>query len=220
MEESNVLLGKRKVVSRFIKVQGKQCSAAVSVVVSVVVAMWEGCVFLNSCRVMFRLVGETVLKSNMYSLESGEPSVWDKELNGKEIQYSNSTEFVIGGSHVKKVKKSAGSTRRVSTTQTTSKRNSDRMANNLKIKTDKQNANLRRIRFVRDNWEHIKKFVQTTRPSDKDIGRLKSFPSYPILTKQPSCLCNVNMRDYQLAGINWLIKAYESGISVILGDEM
>lgn len=29
-----------------------------------------------------------------------------------------------------------------------------------------------------------------------------------------------NMRDYQLAGLNWLIRLYENGINGILADEM
>ena len=28
------------------------------------------------------------------------------------------------------------------------------------------------------------------------------------------------MRDYQLAGLNWMIKLYENGINGILADEM
>ncbi|VAH14535.1 unnamed protein product [Triticum turgidum subsp. durum] len=36
---------------------------------------------------------------------------------------------------------------------------------------------------------------------------------------QPSCI-NGKMRDYQLAGLNWLIRLYENGINGILADEM
>ncbi|KAL7105006.1 hypothetical protein ACP275_07G018300 [Erythranthe tilingii] len=39
------------------------------------------------------------------------------------------------------------------------------------------------------------------------------------LVAQPSCI-NGKMRDYQLAGLNWLIRLYENGINGILADEM
>ncbi|CAL5337829.1 unnamed protein product [Camellia sinensis] len=39
------------------------------------------------------------------------------------------------------------------------------------------------------------------------------------LVAQPSCI-EGKMRDYQLAGLNWLIRLYENGINGILADEM
>ncbi|CAN0855904.1 ISWI chromatin-remodeling complex ATPase CHR17 [Linum grandiflorum] len=39
------------------------------------------------------------------------------------------------------------------------------------------------------------------------------------LVTQPSCI-EGKMRDYQLAGLNWLIRLYENGINGILADEM
>ncbi|XP_039058883.1 ISWI chromatin-remodeling complex ATPase CHR11-like isoform X1 [Hibiscus syriacus] len=39
------------------------------------------------------------------------------------------------------------------------------------------------------------------------------------LVTQPTCIQG-KMRDYQLAGLNWLIRLYESGINGILADEM
>ncbi|KAG8372974.1 hypothetical protein BUALT_Bualt12G0122800 [Buddleja alternifolia] len=39
------------------------------------------------------------------------------------------------------------------------------------------------------------------------------------LVAQPSCI-HGKMRDYQLAGLNWLIRLYENGINGILADEM
>ncbi|XP_066311906.1 probable chromatin-remodeling complex ATPase chain [Miscanthus floridulus] len=39
------------------------------------------------------------------------------------------------------------------------------------------------------------------------------------LVSQPSCIKG-KMRDYQLAGLNWLIRLYENGINGILADEM
>lgn len=40
------------------------------------------------------------------------------------------------------------------------------------------------------------------------------------LTVQPSCLKNGTLREYQLEGLNWLVRLYNNGISGILADEM
>jgi SNF2 family DNA or RNA helicase len=40
------------------------------------------------------------------------------------------------------------------------------------------------------------------------------------LTAQPSVLKNGTLRDYQLEGLNWLVRLYNNGISGILADEM
>lgn len=41
--------------------------------------------------------------------------------------------------------------------------------------------------------------------------------------EMPTCMCaviNGTMRDYQIEGLNWLIKLYDNGINGILADEM
>lgn len=43
------------------------------------------------------------------------------------------------------------------------------------------------------------------------------FNVYPLPT---SAGIQGKMRDYQLAGLNWLIRLYENGINGILADEM
>ncbi len=40
------------------------------------------------------------------------------------------------------------------------------------------------------------------------------------LNKQPTVLQNGTLREYQLEGLNWLVKLYANGISGILADEM
>jgi SNF2 family DNA or RNA helicase len=133
----------------------------------------------------------------------------------------------VPGSKSRKAKAAAGGSakKRASTLSVAEKACAERkvMRNtaNAAVKESTISAQQRRKRFVKANWEHIKKFVHSAPPSDADIAKLEHFPSFVPLTKQPACLSsNVTMRDYQLAGVNWLIKAYESGISVILGDEM
>lgn len=41
-----------------------------------------------------------------------------------------------------------------------------------------------------------------------------------LFTESPSFIKGGTMRDYQIAGLNWLISLHENGISGILADEM
>ena len=47
----------------------------------------------------------------------------------------------------------------------------------------------------------------------------QSSASFPPLTEQPSSITG-KMRGYQLEGLNWMIRLYDSGVSGILADEM
>ena len=40
------------------------------------------------------------------------------------------------------------------------------------------------------------------------------------LPEQPKWLVNGELRDYQMEGINWLIKQHDQGVPSILADEM
>ena len=41
-----------------------------------------------------------------------------------------------------------------------------------------------------------------------------------VLLKQPSIMTGGQLRDYQLEGLNWMIRLQENGINGILADEM
>ncbi|KAG7398129.1 Chromodomain-helicase-DNA-binding protein 1-like [Phytophthora boehmeriae] len=45
-------------------------------------------------------------------------------------------------------------------------------------------------------------------------------PLADALTTQPSLLTDVTLHDYQLQGLQWLLRKYEQGLNPILGDEM
>jgi len=56
---------------------------------------------------------------------------------------------------------------------------------------------------------------------DEEIGEEEEEEElYTRLNRQPSLIVNCVMRDYQLEGLNWMIRLYESGVSGILADEM
>eukprot|EP00245_Coleochaete_scutata_P004323 TRINITY_DN16740_c0_g1_i1.p1 TRINITY_DN16740_c0_g1~~TRINITY_DN16740_c0_g1_i1.p1 ORF type:complete len:1102 (-),score=331.71 TRINITY_DN16740_c0_g1_i1:383-3688(-) len=61
--------------------------------------------------------------------------------------------------------------------------------------------------------EEDEEYLKETEEDDPVVG------GGTRLTVQPSCIQG-KMREYQLAGLNWLIKLFENGINGILADEM
>jgi hypothetical protein len=157
--------------------------------------------------------GYRVKKLNMYSLEDGEPSVWDAELNDDEDEEEEEEDevSVVQSAPPKSKARTPPKAREVS--QTTQ----DRHANNDRIRAAKEQGSHRKLEFIRHNWRFISPFLDMACPPPQPATHQRHFPA---LQQQPACLSNVDMRDYQLLGLNWLIKSYESSVNVILGDEM
>ena len=165
--------------------------------------------------------GHTILKSNMYLLEEGEPSVWDRELNDESDSVLSAVEVM--DTPVKK--KSYYIKRNVvvdhEKAQLVSDKRHARSQHNLSIKSDIADRHICRQEFVRSNWEVLRPFVdeQQTCPLEGTPEPVRVRQRYPNLEAQPECIKNASMRDYQLEGVNWLINSYNDGINVILGGE-
>ncbi|ESW26229.1 hypothetical protein PHAVU_003G101700 [Phaseolus vulgaris] len=112
-------------------------------------------------------------------------------------------------------------------------------AQNSTIDADMNNKGKGRLKFLLQQTElfaHFAKGDQSSQKKAKGRGRHASKVteeeedeeylkgeedglSNTRLVSQPSCIQG-KMRDYQLAGLNWLIRLYENGINGILADEM
>ena len=57
---------------------------------------------------------------------------------------------------------------------------------------------------------------------DEDAEMVEHAEEYQAvrLTVQPECIKFGKMREYQLAGLNWMIRLFDHGINGILADEM
>ena len=57
---------------------------------------------------------------------------------------------------------------------------------------------------------------------DEDAELVEHAEDYQAvrLTSQPTCITGGKMREYQLAGLNWMIRLFDHGINGILADEM
>ena len=86
-------------------------------------------------------------------------------------------------------------------------------ASGVKVKGDKGKG--RRGRMAEQAEDDILMKRAETEASGKAV-----FADDLRLTAQPSVLKNGTLRDYQLEGLNWLVRLYNNGISGILADEM
>nr|GLL41303.1 ISWI chromatin-remodeling complex ATPase CHR11-like [Ipomoea trifida] len=113
-------------------------------------------------------------------------------------------------------------------------------AQNAAIDADMNNKGKGRLKYLLQQTELFAHFAKGDQPSQKKAkgrGRHASkvteeeedeeylkdeedgLSGNTRLLTQPSCIQG-KMRDYQLAGLNWLIRLYENGINGILADEM
>jgi len=163
--------------------------------------------------------GHAVFKSNMYSLEDGEPSVWDTELGGGENV--DEEERVVKVKPQSVTRKTGPPIIRNINPLFVEKRLA-RQSHNQSIKDDIDKRKLRRQEFLRLHWNQISPFVdpRQTCPEAPANTIASHQDEYLPFLSQPPWLKGVQMRDYQLEGVNWLIKSYGAGTNVILGDEM
>jgi hypothetical protein len=146
----------------------------------------------------------------MYSLEDGEPSVWDKELNDEADVENGNSVFAKPIVH-KKIVEPKPKTERVE-----SEWSKLRTANNKAIQSDKLNSLHRKQKFLISKWDLIKPFVGSIRPPIPDEAH-DDETRLPLLDGHPSYIENATLRDYQVSGVNWLINSYCDSVNVILG---
>jgi SWI/SNF-related matrix-associated actin-dependent regulator of chromatin subfamily A member 5 len=160
---------------------------------------------------MMMINNQPVLKANNYDLESGEKSVFDRELNGVN-EYAEWTPYP---------EKRAYKTPKPSKPRVVNPNVAHRLAENNSIRADKTASLARRADFIRLNWAVISPFLEAKLAKCPPMQSLAGLPPLsPPWVHQPSFIKNAVMRDYQLAGANFLIRSYENGINVILADEM
>ena len=156
--------------------------------------------------------GYQVQKLNMYTLQQGEPSVWDTELGIPHKDDENALEAAPLKAFVKKIAKKEK--RQMTVSETTSAR----YLHNSALKADIEMGVLRRQDFIRGHWKLLAPFLDATSCPSLALNTSHRRCFTPLKT-QPACLQNVEMRGYQLAGVNWLIKMYENSVNAILGGE-
>ena len=166
--------------------------------------------------------GEPVLRSNAYTMEDGEPSVFDKELDkdareeGREAGMR--TSYVFEEKKKGKPRKPYGPRKPKVMTEA----DEENSRHNKEMMREIELAKKKRAYYLKNHMKALAPFVEE-KVRDKIIADGEAYaPSEKILTpvdNQPEKIKAV-LREYQLEGIRWMTRMYDDGCSCILADEM
>ncbi|KAL7460464.1 hypothetical protein ACHAXS_000916, partial [Conticribra weissflogii] len=79
----------------------------------------------------------------------------------------------------------------------------------------------KRLDFMTKHYDAIEPFIEDKIKSllQSNMTKADSTPNDIILGTQPD-IVSTTLRDYQMIGLDWMVKMHESGMPLILGDEM
>ena len=80
---------------------------------------------------------------------------------------------------------------------------------------------MKKFRWAIDEYNARNRSQRT--PNIKYCAAMKKRPKFSPMSEQPAYLGkenNLKLRDYQLAGLNWLVHSWSRSNSVILADEI
>ena len=154
--------------------------------------------------------GHAVKRSNMYDINEGESSVWDREL-GAQAAFKVRERRREDRSAPKKAKKKPKPTERK-----LSDEQRDRASRNGELKEAREEAKQKRAAFLQPYASVLAKFG--ARLPKSPGGGSGFFEDETI--GQPAEVSGVEMKDYQLVGLRWLAAMHECGVNAILADEM
>lgn len=139
------------------------------------------------------------MRQNMYDMEEGEGSVWDRELSGKTDAAFEYRERVAPAAPAAKKPK-------VAAPRVQSAEEKERLGRNETMRRDKLKFAEARARFLEPHRGVLERFgVKLEQCSGGGGGGLIEDPS---ITQPKEIL--VPMRDYQVAGLRWLSAMHES----------
>ena len=167
--------------------------------------------------------GEPVLRSNAYSMNEGEPSVFDKELgeapdgDGDE---GNRTSYNF--EPAKRKYNKSGKPRKPYVKRQKTEEEAATGKHNREISAAIEAAQDKRAYYLSRHAKALAPFVEA-KVMDKIKARADAHvPSEKILApidNQPESIKAV-LREYQLEGIRWMTRMFDDGCSCILADEM
>ena len=164
--------------------------------------------------------GEPVLRSNAYTMEGGEPSVFDKELGDAEQEEGGRTSYVFETIKKRKYTKRQAPGERKKRVKTTEEEAC--AAHNKSIEKEIALSHQKRAAYLSRHTKALGPFVDA-----KALEKIKAtadayVPSEKVLVpvdNQPDSIKAV-LREYQLEGIRWMTRMFDDGCSCILADEM
>ena len=170
---------------------------------------------------MVKVGNQFVKRQNMYDMETGERSIFDSEYDG-----SRDAAFAPRDRPDRAAAAAVASVApkiQPKPPRETSAGEKRRTSNNEAIKADVAILEERRAHFFAAHSQRIAPFVEKS-VLHSVHATCKATPPPPArrpLMAQPESVSGGEMRDYQLAGLDWLVDSYERhGLCPILGDEM
>ncbi len=178
--------------------------------------------------------GHAVKRQNLYGMEEGEGSVWDRELSGKtdaNFAYRErpaaSADDEAESKKERKRAKQAGSEKVERRPREKTAEEKERIERNEGLKQAREAAQATRARFLQPYASVLAKFgaklpkVPKKKSKEEEEGLEGSGNGFLIneTIVQPSQVNGVTMRDYQLHGMRWLAAMHQCGVNAILADE-
>ena len=164
--------------------------------------------------------GEPVLRSNAYTMNDGEPSVFDKELGDGDAADAGRTQYNFEAPKRKYTK--SGKPRKPYTKRQKTEEEAACGKHNREVAAAIELANSKRAAYLQRHAKALAPFVDQ-KVMDKIEAQAEAYvPSEKILApvdNQPESIKAV-LREYQLEGIRWLVRMFDDGCSCILADEM
>ena len=170
--------------------------------------------------------GEPVLRSNAYTMEGGEPSVFDKELGGggeeEDGGAGGRTRYNFEPAKRKYTK--SGKPRKPYVRKQKNEEEAACGKHNREIAREIEVAQGKRACYLARHAKALAPFVDAKvldrikDAAERDAGSVESKVLAPV-DNQPESIKAV-LREYQLEGIRWMVRMYDDGCSCILADEM
>jgi SWI/SNF-related matrix-associated actin-dependent regulator of chromatin subfamily A member 5 len=166
--------------------------------------------------------GEPVLRSNAYSMNEGEPSVFDKELGEDPEGEGEGNRTSYNFEPAKRKYNKSGKPRKPYVKRQKTEEEAATGKHNREISACIEAAVGKRAHYLSRHAKALAPFVEA-----KVMDKIKAqadahVPSEKILApidNQPESIKAV-LREYQLEGIRWMTRMFDDGCSCILADEM
>ena len=153
-----------------------------------------------------------VKRQNMYDMEQGEGSVWDRELSGHTdaaFEYKERAAPAL----LPKVKKQAAP-------RVQSAEEKERLERNDTMRSAKEATAATRARFLEPHRATLERFGARLPAAGRATGGGATGGFVEDDSIEQPAQIQVPMRDYQLRGLRWLVGMHKCGVNAILADEM
>ena len=155
--------------------------------------------------------GHAVKRQNMYTMEEGEGSVWDRELSGETDEA-----FAY---HERPAPKAAPKPKAKPAARAVSDEERERLERNSVMRQAREATATPRRQFLEPYRPLLERFGATLGPPPRD-GAAAGAPFAEDASLSQPAQITVPMRDYQLRGLRWLSAMHAHGVNAILADEM